>query len=76
MNLTHAKIGTLHFRHGGKINGQIRLVAATIDTSLCWEELEQPKLTVWDLGHAQVNSPAVHRRSWHSRQPADVWFSF
>jgi hypothetical protein len=47
INLTYAKIGTLHFHHGGKINGQIRLVAATIDTSLFWEDLEQPKLTVW-----------------------------
>ena len=75
MNLTYAKIGTLHF-HGAKINGQIRLVAATIDTSLCWEDLEQPKLTIWDLSHAKVDSLAVQRQSWHSRQPADVWFSF
>ena len=76
MNLTYAKIGTLHFYHGCKINGQIRLVAATIDTSLCWEDFEQPKLTIWDLSHAKVNSLAVQRQSWHSRQPAVVWFSF
>ena len=76
MNLTYAKIGTLRFDHGAKISGQIRLVAATIDTSLCWEDFEQPKLTIWDLSHAKVNSLAVRRQSWHSRQPADVWFSF
>jgi hypothetical protein len=76
MNLTYAKIGTLHFYHGAKINGQIRLVAATIDTSLCWEGLEQPKRAIWDLSHAKVNPPAVQRQSWHSRQPADVWFNF
>jgi len=47
LNLTYAKLGTLHFYHGAKINGQIRLVAATIDTNLCWEDFEQPKLTIW-----------------------------
>jgi hypothetical protein len=76
INLTYAKIGSIHFYHGGKINGQIRLVAATIDTGICWEDLKQPKLTIWDLSQAQVNSLAVERQSWHSRQPADVWFSF
>jgi hypothetical protein len=76
VNLTYAKIGTLHFYHGGRINGQIRLVAATIDTSLCWEDLVQPKLTIWELSHTQINSFAVQRQSWHSRQPADVWFTF
>jgi hypothetical protein len=76
INLTYAKIGSIHFYHGGKINGQIRLVAATIDTGICWEDLKQPKLTIWDLSQSQVNSLAVERESWHSRQPADVWFSF
>lgn len=76
MNLTYARIGTVHFHHGGRINGQIRLVAATIDTRLCWEDLEQPKLTIWELSHAQISSFTVQRQSWHSRQPADVWFSF
>jgi hypothetical protein len=76
MNLAYAKIGTLHFYNGAKINGQIRLVAATIDTSLCWEDLEQPKLTIWDLSHVKVNPLAAQRQNWHSRQPAYVWFSF
>jgi hypothetical protein len=76
MNLAYAKIGTLHFYNGAKINGQIRLVAATIDTSLCWEDLEQPKLTIWDLSHAKVNPLAAQRQNWHSRQPAHVWLSF
>jgi hypothetical protein len=76
LNLTYAKIGTLHFYHRAKINGQVRLVAATIDTSLCWEDFEEPKRTIWDLSHAKVNSLGVQRQSWHSRQPADVWFNF
>jgi len=76
MNLTYAKIGTLHFCHGTKINGQIRLAAAAIDTSLCREDLEQPKLTIWDPSQAKINPLTVQRQSWHSRQPADVWFSF
>jgi hypothetical protein len=76
LNLTYAKIGTLHFYHRAKINGQVRLVAATIDTSLCWEDFEEPKRTIWDLSHAKVNSLGVQRQSWRSRQPADVWFNF
>jgi hypothetical protein len=76
MNLTYARIGTVHFHHGERINGQIRLVAATIDTRLCWEDLEQSKQAIWELGYTQINPFAVQRQSWHSRQPAEVWFSF
>jgi hypothetical protein len=46
LNLTYAKIGTLHIYQGTKINGRIALEAATIDTSLCWEDLDHPELAI------------------------------
>ena len=51
--------------------GQVDFSGATIkgtaDTSLCWEDLEQLELTIWDLSHAKGKSLAVQRQSWHSR---------
>ncbi len=64
LNLIYTKIGTLHFYNEAKINGQILLSSATIETSLCWENLRQPELTSWDLGHAKVNTLAVQQKSW------------
>ncbi|MGA8476436.1 MAG: hypothetical protein WB696_00600 [Chthoniobacterales bacterium] len=64
LNLTYAKIGSLHFYQRAKINGAISLMEATIDTSLCWEDLEQPGLTTWDLRNTKVKTLAVQRKSW------------
>ena len=64
LNLTYAKIGTLHLYEGAKINGGVSLLEATIDTSLSWEDLESPELTTWDLRYAKVKTLAPQRKSW------------
>jgi hypothetical protein len=64
LNLTYAKIGSLHLYEGAKINGEISLLEASIDTSLSWADLEQPELTTLDLRSAKVKTLAVQRKSW------------
>jgi len=63
LNLTYAKIGSLHVYNRTKIHGMVSLLEATIETSLCWEDLESPELTTWDLRSARVKTLAAQPRS-------------